>query len=135
MTAAVTVARYITPETLHRISGWLENLGRLTRHVEPPDTDQIAVYADMLSRDFPASAFDSRSLHAVAEGLTWWPAYDEIRKRLAEWRRARNPAPTTAIPEPINTRRPWERREGETSVDYRRRREAEIRQPKAEMGQ
>lgn len=130
-----TVARHITPETLHRVSGWLENLGRLTRHAEPADKDQIAVYADMLSRDFPASAFESRSLHAVAEGLTWWPAYDEIRKRLAEWWRVHNPSPTTETSQPVDTRRPWERREGETSADYQRRREAEMRRPRAESGQ
>lgn len=122
------VARHTAPETLHRISAWLENLGRITRHAEPPDKDQIAVYADMLSRDFPASAFESRSLHAVAEEMSWWPAYEEIRKRLSAWWREHNPAPTNTAEKPHASRHPWERRDGECRFAYQRRREVEMRQ-------
>lgn len=57
----------------------------------------------MLCEEFPSSAFDARSLRAVVEAdpaLTWFPAFAELRARLAVWWRDHQPSPMGFLPPP-----------------------------------
>ena len=81
------------PGTLKIIVGWLANLAKLTRHKQgrltPEDLadlkDERALYATMLAKDLPSGAFTADSLHAVAQGNAFFPAYDEIRSTVQAW--------------------------------------------------
>jgi len=90
------------PEALRIIAGWLNNLAELTRHGEEgrPTKNKLAVTATMLGQDFPSSAFTTDSLHAVVQGAEWFPPYDTIRQRVAEWWQDHRPACARALAGP-----------------------------------
>ena len=74
-------------ESLRIIAGWINNYAESTRHGEEgrPTKNKLALYASLLAKDFPSGAFTLDSLHYVVHGNEWFPAYDVIRKGLAEW--------------------------------------------------
>lgn len=90
---------------LHAASSWLSNLATLTRHKRKSPTpdelraqkEELALYATMLARDFPAAAFTSDSLHWVSRGKTYWPACEEIRQPLRDWWAIHRPRDVLAL--------------------------------------
>lgn len=76
-----------------RILRWLDTLADLTRSGEDRITpDKLAIYAAMLARDgLPPEAFGMNSLHAVSDGMTFFPAYAELRRTLLAWWRDNKP--------------------------------------------
>ncbi|HUZ75487.1 MAG TPA: hypothetical protein VMU87_21085 [Stellaceae bacterium] len=72
-------------ELRRHVAAWLTRLAGLTEAKVRPDKNDIADRAEILARHFPHAAFTTESLDAVATGLTWWPALDVIRNKLAEW--------------------------------------------------
>lgn len=86
-----------------RIAKWLQSL----RDVTVPGTDavnaeRIATTASLLAKDgFPSAAFTSDSLHRVAQGQRFFPAYDDIRKGLHSWWDAHRPASAPQIAGPV----------------------------------
>jgi len=88
-----------TPAALRHIAGWLASLSRLTRHTgEPPAKDVLDDYARLLGRDFPPAAFSTDAMHAVLAGMEFWPSYDQLRARTADWWRDHKPASAPAAP-------------------------------------
>ena len=88
-----------TPAALRHIAGWLASLSRLTRHTgEPPAKDVLDDYARLLGRDFPPAAFSTDAMHAVLAGMEFWPSYDQLRARTADWWRDHKPASARAAP-------------------------------------
>jgi hypothetical protein len=89
----------VQESTTHRIIlSWLNNLSRLVRHTEEkPTKDQLGVYSVMLAKDLPSGAFTEESLHHVAQGMTFWPDYDSVRKKALAWWRDHKPAAAPAL--------------------------------------
>jgi len=73
------------PEHAQHIAAWLRKLAALvSRRSEDCGRDQMALYAEMLIRDYPRAAFTTASLQFVAESCEWWPPYAVLRKLLGE---------------------------------------------------
>lgn len=73
------------PEHAQHIAAWLRKLAALvSRRGEDCGRDQIALYAEMLIRDYPRAAFTTTSLQFVAEACEWWPPYAVLRKLVGE---------------------------------------------------
>ena len=90
------------PDTATRriIASWLAQLAKVTRHKQGRLSDdevaalkdERAIYAELLAMDLPSGAFTLDSLHAVAQGHSFFPAYDEIRRTVQAWWNENKPA-------------------------------------------
>jgi hypothetical protein len=72
------------PEKLRVITSWLRGLAHLTRS-DRADDEAIALMAAMLEPEFASSAFNQRTLRAVAAGTEFWPSFAELSRLLREW--------------------------------------------------
>lgn len=73
------------PEGTKRIVRWLNDLALLvSRRDRDATREQIALYAEMLCRDFGKDAFNTDTLHLVASGLEWWPSLTALVARIEE---------------------------------------------------
>jgi hypothetical protein len=113
------------PGLEQRILAWLNGLVNLTiSGADSVSTEKLAAYADMLVKDgFVSAAFTSDSLHDAAQGARFFPAYDDIRRKLAAWWSANRPAiarslPGPGMPEMDPSDRSW--------IDFWHRRRAEL---------
>ncbi|HTI81804.1 MAG TPA: hypothetical protein VL614_15250 [Acetobacteraceae bacterium] len=82
-------------QTLKHITSWVKQLhDAVPRHDEgdPPTKEKWAVLASLLGKDYPSGAFTMASLHATAQGLTYFPGYEIIRQRVGSWWQANMPA-------------------------------------------
>ena len=87
-------ARQADPHTLKIIGGWLKALADLTRASadDPVSTSKLTTYATMLAKDLPIPAFTTDSLHFIAGGKVFFPAYEDIRASLVAWWNERKPS-------------------------------------------
>ncbi|WEQ51192.1 hypothetical protein LV478_11690 [Komagataeibacter oboediens] len=73
------------PEHAKHIAAWLRKLGALVRrNADDCGPDQMAIYAEMLIRDYQRAAFTNAALHYVAEACEWWPSYAVLRRLVGE---------------------------------------------------
>jgi hypothetical protein len=97
------------------IANWLTRLMAVTRQSteNPIDDEALADYAEMLAADYPVAVFNTASLRAVASGNEWFPAYERIRRALAD--HIKSLAPTTQSDDPAleTWQRYWNRRRAE----------------------
>jgi len=119
------------PQSLHIIAKWLAKLAAISNL--PADLSakdlklKFETEAQLLGAALPSGAFTDASLAHVAEGNPWFPPYDTIRARLAEWWRDHRPASAPMLAD--NRAKPsgWDKRDGEW-LDFWHRRCREIGQ-------
>ena len=74
---------------LQAVNLWVSKLALLTVGGKtPPTKQQIGLYAMTLAAELPASAFTEASLHEVAQGCEFFPAYSVVKTALEGWHEA-----------------------------------------------
>jgi len=117
------------PQSLHIIAKWLAKLAAISNL--PADLSakdlklKFETEAQLLGAALPSGAFTDASLAHVAEGNPWFPPYDTIRARLAEWWRDHRPASAPMIADDRAKPAGWDQRDGEW-LDFWHRRGREI---------
>lgn len=78
-----------TKQQLQAVAIWVSKLSLLTTGGKTPPTKQtISLYAEILAGDLPATAFTEASLHEVASGCEYFPAYSVVKTALETWHEA-----------------------------------------------
>ena len=95
----------MTPDaqTLKHIVSWVKQLHDVVpAHSDqgPPTKEKWAVLAALLANDYPSGAFTTASLHATAQGITYFPVYEVIRQRVGAWWQVNRPAVARTIEDP-----------------------------------
>jgi hypothetical protein len=73
-------------ETKRHVARWVTRLSAITRQGGGDlDAQTLRDLAEMLADEFPAGAFTTGSLQAVASAHEWFPAYAVIRGGVGEW--------------------------------------------------
>lgn len=87
-----TNSRSADPQAVKHIASWLKALTDLMAPgKEPVSAEKMRSNATMLAMDLPTGAFTTESLHFVAQGRSYFPAYDEMRAQLVAWWNERKP--------------------------------------------
>jgi hypothetical protein len=80
-------------ETKRHVARWITRLSAITRQGGGDlDAQTVRDLAEMLADDFPAGAFTTESLQAVAREHEWFPAYAVIRAVVGQWWAENRPA-------------------------------------------
>lgn len=89
-----------TKQHLQTAAIWVAKLSLLTTGGRTPPTKQtINLYAEILAADLPMGAFTEASLHEVAGGCEFFPAYSVVKTALEAWHAT---AKLLAIPSPTS---------------------------------
>ena len=110
--SAQLVSRVPDVATRRIIAAWIANLAKITRHKQGKLNDdelaalkeERAIYAELLAKDLPSGAFTLDSLHAVVQGHSYFPPYDEIRSRVQAWWNENRPASAPRLQGPDGAR-------------------------------
>jgi len=91
----------MTPERLHHVSAWLNDLATLTAGNAPlaDSKTKIAALASTLADEYPEAAFTKASLVHVARACKFLPSFGEICTALSAWWRENRPAIAAANPD------------------------------------